>query len=94
MRRRGDDEDEVYGDVPRLPERLGHGNVSGGTHSLVMWILGIFGTVMTILMSLVLQALYSLNGDFHELKGEVVALQSQVANLNAGRSGITRGTPD
>jgi len=66
---------------PRDDRSYGSGNVFNGNTRLVMWILGIFGGVMTVLMSLVLQAVYNTNGDMHELKGQVAALQGIVAGL-------------
>lgn len=57
----------------------GHGNISmNGATKLVSWILGIFGAVMTIMLSLVLTAVYNLNGDLHEMKGEIRALTAEV----------------
>lgn len=65
-----EDEDQYGGaEAPRMEGGYGH-IVMNGTTKLVSWILGIFGAVMTILLSLVLSAVYNLNGDLHEMKGE------------------------
>lgn len=72
-----EDEDEYGGaEVPRME---GHGHVYlNGSTKLVSWILGVFGAVMTIMLSLVLTAVYNLNGDLHELKGEIVAMRFEI----------------
>lgn len=80
MRISAEDEDQYGGaEAPRME---GHGHVyMNGAARLVGWILGIFGVVMTILLSLVLTAVYNLNGDLHEIKGELVAMRSEVNAL-------------
>ena len=57
----------------------GYGQVYfNGSTKLVSWILGIFGAVVTILLSLVLTAVYNLNGDLHEMKGELIAMRAEI----------------
>ncbi len=89
--RRDPDNQQVYDGYEK---HVGHGNVHfNGSTKLVMWILGIFGTVLTVLLTLVLQAVYTSNGDIHELKGKVEGIQVEVNNLVTGRSGVMRGSP-
>lgn len=72
-----EDEGQYGGAEPPRIEGYGHVQMNGTT-KLVSWILGIFGAVMTIMLSLVLTAVYNLNGDLHEMKGEIRALTSEV----------------
>lgn len=56
--------------------------VSGNGHAgkLTMWILGIFGAVATLLLSLTLQAVFNLRSDVSELRGQVSILVSDRNN--------------
>jgi cell division protein FtsL len=74
--------------------RRSYGDVHfNGSTKVVMWILGVFSTILTTLMILVLQAVYNTNGDVHELKGVVQGMQAEITNIATGRSGVARGSP-
>lgn len=61
------------------PER--HSSGFNGSTKIVMWLLGVFATIITALVSMMLQAVYVMNGEVHELRGQVVDLQNQVLAL-------------
>lgn len=61
---------------------MGHINFNGSTR-LALWILGIFGSVMIVLMTLVLQAIYSTNGTVNKLAGQQLSAQAQIQNMQA-----------
>lgn len=75
-----EDEDEYGGaEVPRQ----GYGNVNfNGSTKLVMWLLGVFGGVMTALLIAVLNAVYTQNGELHELKQWVKDVAEHVDHLD------------
>lgn len=78
----------------RAGRQGGHGSVHNNGHGkLTAWILGLFASVIAILLGFVLNAVYANNGDVRELKGQVSALQTQVNNIANGRSGVMRGSP-
>ncbi len=76
-------EPQGMGEVPRVePEyrHEGHGNlVLTGPTKLLMWIVGLFGSVMIVLLTLVLQAVYTTNGNVNKLSGTQVAASAQMA---------------
>jgi uncharacterized membrane protein (DUF106 family) len=57
-------------------------NFNGSTR-IVLWMLGVFGSVMIVLMTLVLQAIYSTNGAVNKLAGQQLSAQSQIQNMQA-----------
>jgi hypothetical protein len=64
----------------------GHGNVNNsGSSKLTAWILGVFGAVATILLSLTLQAVFNLRSDVSELKGQVSIIVSDRNRATNGR---------
>jgi hypothetical protein len=61
---------------------VNHGKVHfNGSTKLVMGILSVFGVVMTSLLVLILQALYTTNGTVSEVKGQANDTQAQVAEM-------------
>ena len=52
-----------------------------GSAKIVMWILGIFGAVMTVLLTLTLQAVYQTNGDVREVMGRLGSLEKTVETI-------------
>ncbi len=52
-----------------------------GSTKLVLWMLGIFGSVMLLLLALVLQAIYSTNGAVNKLAGQELSSQAQIQNM-------------
>ena len=52
-----------------------------GSTRLVIWMLGIFGSVMIVLLTLVLQAIYSTNGAVNKLAGQQISSQTQIQSM-------------
>lgn len=75
-----EDEDQYGGaEAPRLE---GHGHVvMNGTTKLVTWLLSVFGGVMILLLSLALTAIYNLNRDVGEIKGQMIVVVQELSEL-------------
>lgn len=66
-----------------------YGNVHfNGSTKLVLWALGIFGSVMIVLLTLVLQAVYTTNGAVNELKGQQQSSQAEMAEMRQEMTGF------
>jgi hypothetical protein len=70
--------------------RGGYGNVEQqaeqrGASTFATWGLGLFGAAIIVMLGFVLNAVYTTNGDLHEMKGQMKgqndALQSEVVSL-------------
>lgn len=69
-----------YGNVEQQPER----NSSWAT-----WALGLFGASIVIMLGFVLNAVYTTNGDLHEMKGQNQTLQSEVVSLRSEMNSLS-----
>lgn len=57
------------------------GNVDNKGLGMANWTLGLFGACIVIMLGFVLNAVYSTNGDLHELKGQNQTLQAEVSSM-------------
>ena len=73
-------EDEItgMGEVPRMEYGTVHFN---GSTKIVLWALGVFGSVMIVLLTLVLQAVYTTNGNVNNLAGQEASTQKQMDGM-------------
>ena len=68
--------------INRIPLPTNHGRIHfNGSTRLVLWVLGVFGLVMTTLLTLVLQAVYTTNGTVSEVRGQQDSTQAQVTEM-------------
>jgi hypothetical protein len=57
------------------------GSVENKSSAMTTWTLGLFGGCIVIMLGFVLSAVYSTNGDLHELKGQNQTLQAEVSSM-------------
>lgn len=83
-----EDEDEY--EVSEVPRQM-IGNVAdsgfNGATKIIMWLLGIFGVLVTTLTLAVLEAVYNQNGDLHEVKQAVIDMKDRLTQLEGGTHG-------
>lgn len=69
------------GDVPRV-DLTEHASLNfNGSTRFVIWMMGIFGSVMIVLLTLVLQAIYSTNGAVNKLAGQEISSQTEIQSM-------------
>jgi hypothetical protein len=68
--------------------RVGYGDSEMHQSNFATWGLGLFGASIIIMLGFVLNAVYTTNGDLHEVKGqntmmqvEITAMQLQLTNI-------------
>lgn len=76
-----DDDIIGMGEVPRMDSELSEPIHFNGSTKLVLWALGIFGSVMIVLLTLVLQAVYTTNGNVNNLAGQQASTQRQMDGM-------------
>lgn len=80
-------EEEVCG-MGEVPRGRYDGMHFNGSTKLMLWMLGVFGSVMIVLLTLVLQAVYTTNGAVSELKGQQSSSQNEISELRQEMSGF------
>jgi hypothetical protein len=69
--------------VNRMPIQPNQGRIHfNGSTKIVLWMLGIFGGVMTVLLTLVLQAVYTTNGSVNQLQGQQSSNHDQIVEMH------------
>jgi hypothetical protein len=77
----GDDRIERL--LRQLSSRNGNGNGERTSlPSFLNWGMTLFGGSVIVMLGFILNSAYTTNGDLHELKGQVTALQLQVNQLS------------
>jgi len=76
-----DDDIIGMGEVPRMDSEPSEPIHFNGSTKLVLWALGIFGSVMIVLLTLVLQAVYTTNGNVNNLAGQQASTQRQMDGM-------------
>ena len=71
--------------------RGGYGNVeqSERNSGWATWALGLFGASIVIMLGFVLNAVYTTNGDLHELKGQNKALQDDIISMRSEMNSLS-----
>jgi hypothetical protein len=77
-----DDQGErAFYPTARPPEDYYRSRNGNGAPSFIAWGMTLFGGSVVVMLGFILNAVYSTNGDLHEVKGQVTALQLQVNQL-------------
>lgn len=72
--------------------RGGYGNVeqqADRPSSWSTWTLGLFGASIVIMLGFVLNAVYTTNGDLHELKGQNQTLQAELTSMRTEMNSLS-----